>query len=75
MIGRGDWNRTSDLIVPNDTRYQTAPHPEAKTYGKKSDHEQSNFKDTVPHILLLLWRKGIGRWDEEKRRGQVLPVI
>ena len=27
--GRGDWTRTSDLVVPNDARYQTAPHPDA----------------------------------------------
>ena len=26
-IGRDDWIRTSDLVVPNDARYQTAPHP------------------------------------------------
>ena len=25
--GRDDWIRTSDLVVPNDARYQTAPHP------------------------------------------------
>ncbi len=25
--GRGDWIRTSDLTVPNRTRYQTAPRP------------------------------------------------
>src|SRR5690606_8710877 len=23
-IGRSDWNRTSDLLVPNETRYQAA---------------------------------------------------
>jgi hypothetical protein len=28
FIGRGDWIRTSDLLVPNQTRYQTALHPE-----------------------------------------------
>lgn len=27
-IGRGDWNRTSDLLVPNETRYQAALHPD-----------------------------------------------
>jgi hypothetical protein len=26
--GRGDWIRTSDLFVPNEARYQTAPRPE-----------------------------------------------
>ncbi len=26
-IGRGDWIRTSDLFVPNEARYQTAPRP------------------------------------------------
>ena len=25
---RGERTRTSDLIVPNDARYQAAPHPE-----------------------------------------------
>ena len=28
FYGRGDWIRTSDLLVPNQTRYQTALHPE-----------------------------------------------
>src|SRR5262245_9482358 len=27
--GRGDWIRTSDLFVPNEARYQTAPRPES----------------------------------------------
>ena len=26
--GRGDWIRTSDLFVPNEARYQTAPRPD-----------------------------------------------
>ncbi len=26
--GRGDWNRTSDLLAPNEARYQAAPRPD-----------------------------------------------
>ena len=35
---RGERIRTSDLIVPNDARYQAAPHPE------KSPQDLSNFR-------------------------------
>ena len=28
LIGRGDWIRTSDLLVPNQARYQAALRPE-----------------------------------------------
>ena len=31
--GRGDWIRTSDLFVPNEARYQTAPRPDGRQYG------------------------------------------
>ena len=27
VCGRGGRTRTDDLVVPNDARYQTAPHP------------------------------------------------
>lgn len=26
-LGRDDWIRTSDLVVPNDARYRAALHP------------------------------------------------
>ena len=28
LFGRGDWIRTSDLLVPNQARYQAAPRPD-----------------------------------------------
>ena len=28
MAGRGDWIRTSDLLLPKQARYQTALHPD-----------------------------------------------
>ncbi len=28
FISRADWTRTSDLLTPSQTRYQTAPRPE-----------------------------------------------
>ena len=63
LIGRGDWARTSDLIVPNDARYQTAPHPDWKVGGrKKSDliyleyPEKSNANLSTP----LRWYHTVG---------------
>ena len=28
FLGRGDWIRTSDLLLPKQARYQAAPLPE-----------------------------------------------
>ena len=28
QLSRDDWIRTSDLFVPNEARYQAAPHPD-----------------------------------------------
>ena len=28
LLGRDDWIRTSDFVVPNDARYRAALHPE-----------------------------------------------
>jgi hypothetical protein len=37
-LRRGDRIRTCDLVVPNDARYQTAPHP-ASAILRSFSHE------------------------------------
>ena len=45
-IGRGDWIRTSDLVVPNDARYQTALHPVEAPFLMKDDFNPFSFKES-----------------------------
>ena len=52
---RGERIRTSDLIVPNDARYQAAPHPE---------------KNTTRTVLNPIRIKDVGRgWQGKSRLG------
>ena len=46
-IGRSDWNRTSDLLVPNETRYQAALRSVVRRHftEKPIEHNRANGKN------------------------------
>ena len=47
MNGRGDWTRTSDLVVPNDARYQLRHTP---THLSMIRTRRPDDKDARVHV-------------------------
>jgi hypothetical protein len=50
--GRGDWTRTSDLVVPNDARYQLRHTP---THLSMIRTRGPDDKDARMHVVAY-WR-------------------
>jgi hypothetical protein len=49
MTNRDDWIRTSGPFVPNEVRYQAAPHPVDNRFLNLDYHI---FWDTLVYIIL-----------------------
>ena len=60
--GRGDWIRTSDLFVPNEARYQTAPRPGMRRGAQYAPRPRSRQPPLVgaanPSVPRLPLRRG-----------------
>ena len=54
--GRGDWIRTSGLLLPKQTRYQAAPHPDGQIW--LAIMEGSNLTPPKPFVHLGITRPG-----------------
>ena len=48
FISRADWIRTSDLLTPSQTRYQTAPRPELLVAARLRSHKRHTSKPASP---------------------------
>ena len=71
--GRGDWIRTSDLLLPKQTLYQAEPHP-ARRHGSPGDGEASTGCWGAGAARGAGWLRGLG-WPGRSRCARPLSVV